>query len=80
MTVEAEMALGFSHLGFAIIYGGTVFFVPASLYGREQLTFRQRYLIFMNMSNLPSLARCFAGFSAHKGSLRDMERYILSEL
>jgi hypothetical protein len=63
MTVQAEMALGFSHLGFAIIYGGTVFFVPASLYGREQLTFRQRYLIFMNMSNISSALEGMIGLS-----------------
>jgi hypothetical protein len=61
MTVEAEMALGFSHLGFAIIYGCTVFFVPTTLYGREQLTFRQRYLIFMNMSSISSVLEGMVG-------------------
>jgi hypothetical protein len=63
MGVQAEMVLGFAHLGFSIIYGCTVLFVPDSLYGREHLTFKQRYLIVMSMSNISSVLEGIIGLS-----------------
>jgi hypothetical protein len=40
MSTTAEMAFAFVHLGFAVIHGSMVLFVPGSLYGREHLTFK----------------------------------------
>jgi hypothetical protein len=63
MGATAEMAFAFAHLGFAVIYGSTVLFVPDSLYGREHLTFKQRYLIFMSMSTISSVLEGMIGLS-----------------